>query len=268
MDNAAITGTSRNTHPMVIIAAIAVTLFSAVGIGALMGWIPTSPSSQNVALSTTAEASRLAEAKLLSGAIEPAKVPEPVKAVEPGKAVAQDKQVKKVVVAPKPDPSPRHTVTTATPAATPHTAPSVSAPAVMSGLPPVPADYVPPPVKVAAAAPPKALCHDCGVIESVREFEKKGEGSGIGAAAGGVLGGVLGHQVGAGRGRDVMTVLGAVGGAVAGHQVEKNAKKTMNYEITVRFEDGTSRTVQQTTPPAWRQGDKVRVINSEIVSNG
>jgi outer membrane lipoprotein SlyB len=108
-------------------------------------------------------------------------------------------------------------------------------------------------------------CFDCGTIESVRQIEKKGEGSGLGAVAGGLLGGLLGHQTGGGRGRDVMTVVGAVGGAVAGHQIEKNTKKSTAYEVTVRFEDGTTRILQQANEPAWRMGDRVRVINSEIV---
>src|SRR5712691_584528 len=33
---------ARQTHPLMIIAAIAITLFSLVGIGAVLGWIPTS----------------------------------------------------------------------------------------------------------------------------------------------------------------------------------------------------------------------------------
>src|ERR1700682_4124140 len=49
------------------------------------------------------------------------------------------------------------------------------------------------------AAPPSASCTTCGVVESIRYVEKKGEGSGVGAIAGGVLGGVLGHQIGSGR---------------------------------------------------------------------
>ena len=112
----------------------------------------------------------------------------------------------------------------------------------------------------------KPLCYDCGVIESVREIEKKGEGSGLGAVAGGVAGGLLGHETGGGRGKDVMTVLGAIGGAVAGHQIEKNVKKVNSYEIAIRFEDGTSRLITQDNPPAWRSGDKVRLVNGVITA--
>ncbi len=69
-----------------------------------------------------------------------------------------------------------------------------------------------------------ANCAECGVVESVREVDAKGLGSGLGAVGGGVLGGLLGNQVGAGRGKDVMTVVGVVGGAVAGNEVEKRVK--------------------------------------------
>jgi len=105
------------------------------------------------------------------------------------------------------------------------------------------------------------------VVESVREVETEGQGSGLGAVGGAVAGGVLGHQVGAGRGRDVMTVVGAVGGAFAGHQIEKKVKTTKSYAITVRFEDGTTRVFTEANAPAWRQGDKVRVINDRIQPN-
>ena len=39
--------TPRRTHPLVIVAAGTVTLFSLVGIGAVMGWIPTSTGQSN-----------------------------------------------------------------------------------------------------------------------------------------------------------------------------------------------------------------------------
>ena len=118
----------------------------------------------------------------------------------------------------------------------------------------------------AAAAPSQAkpVCKDCGVIESIVEREKAGEASGVGAVGGGVLGGVVGHQIGGGRGRDIATVVGAVGGAVAGHQIEKSMKKTTFYEITVRFEDGSTRVFSEATQPTWRQGDRVKLVNGEL----
>ena len=49
---------------------------------------------------------------------------------------------------------------------------------------------------VARTAPAKVRCAECGVIESMREIDVRGEGTGLGAVGGAVVGGVLGHQVG------------------------------------------------------------------------
>ena len=120
-------------------------------------------------------------------------------------------------------------------------------------------------VRTSATEP--AVCKDCGVIESVREIAKEGEASGLGAVAGSVVGGILGNQVGAGHGRDAMTVIGAIGGAVAGHQIEKSQHKKVEYEIIVRFDDGTSSVMTQDTPPVWHQGDHVKVVGG-VISGG
>jgi outer membrane lipoprotein SlyB len=113
-----------------------------------------------------------------------------------------------------------------------------------------------------------AICRECAVIEEVREVEKAGTASGAGAVGGAVVGGVLGHQMGGGRGKDVATVLGVLGGGLAGNAIEKNAKKTVEYQIVVRYEDGTKGLFVQATPPSWRSGDKVRVINGVIQARG
>jgi outer membrane lipoprotein SlyB len=119
------------------------------------------------------------------------------------------------------------------------------------------------PVAVAAAK-----CAECGVIQSVREIEAKGEGgSGVGAVGGAVVGGVLGHQVGHGDGTTIATVLGAVGGAVAGNEIEKRVKTSKTYEVTVLLENGSTRVFTEAAAPAWRNGDKVKIVNGAIQSN-
>jgi len=112
-----------------------------------------------------------------------------------------------------------------------------------------------------------ARCAECGVIESVRAIDAKGEGSGIGAVGGAVVGGLLGNQVGGGDGKKIMTAVGAVGGAVAGNEIEKRVKTTRSYEITVRFDDGSSRVISEADTPTWHAGDKVKVIDGVIRSN-
>src|SRR5471030_3246310 len=112
------------------------------------------------------------------------------------------------------------------------------------------------------------VCHSCGVVTSVREITTRGQGSGAGAAGGAILGGLLGNQVGSGHGRQLATVAGAIGGAVAGNQVEGNMNAHHSYEITVRMEDGSHRTLHRNALPQWREGDAVRVVNGDIRANG
>jgi outer membrane lipoprotein SlyB len=187
------TQSNKSPHTLFWIAGIAVTVFSAVGIAAIMGWIPSSTGS----------------------------------------------------------PADNTVVATPTTPARPAAARTHSTPAR----------------QVAANTPAKARCAECGVIESVREIETKGEGSGLGAVGGAAVGGVLGHQVGGGSGQKIATVVGAVGGAVAGNEVEKRVKSGKSYDITVRFEDGSSRVISEATAPSWRAGDRVKVINGALQSN-
>jgi len=108
------------------------------------------------------------------------------------------------------------------------------------------------------------LCADCGVIESIRVAEVKGQGSGVGAVAGGVAGGLIGNQIGHGSGRTLATIAGAAGGAYAGNAIEKNVKKHTVYRVTLRMEDGSLRTLSQREAPAYAVGDRVRVSNGRI----
>jgi outer membrane lipoprotein SlyB len=112
----------------------------------------------------------------------------------------------------------------------------------------------PKPVAVAQAPAPKpVVCADCGTVEAVTPVQRQGEVNGVavgnttiglGTVAGGVVGGLLGNQVGGGSGKTAMTVLGAAGGAFAGNQIEKNMKKVTVYQVRVRMNDGTTRTVE------------------------
>lgn len=106
-------------------------------------------------------------------------------------------------------------------------------------------------------APAAQTCANCGVIESVRAVQQKGQGSGVGAVAGGVLGGLVGNQMGKGSGKTAMTVLGAIGGGLAGNEVEKQQKASTVYEVRVRMDDGSTRTITQSTEPT--PGTRVEV---------
>ena len=117
-----------------------------------------------------------------------------------------------------------------------------------------------------ASAP--ANCVDCGVVESIRVVETKGQGTGVGAIGGAVIGGILGNQVGRGSGRTAATVVGAGAGAYAGNEIEKNSKKSAHYQIRVRMNDGSYRTLRESRQPALSVGQKVRVTEQGIVAAG
>lgn len=119
---------------------------------------------------------------------------------------------------------------------------------------------------VSSAGAGKAIhCPACGVVESVRTVELRGEASGVGAVTGGLTGAVLGSTMGRGNGNTAMTIIGAAGGALAGNEIEKNVKKHYAYRITVRMNDGSVRTLSQLTPPAFVAGDKVRVVDGNLM---
>jgi len=109
-------------------------------------------------------------------------------------------------------------------------------------------------------APP---CDTCGVVESVQYVEKQGQGSGVGLIAGGVVGGVLGNQIGSGRGNTAATIIGAGAGAYAGNQVEKNAKKTSYWVVSVKLDNGAHKSITSGAQPAFKQGDRVKVIDGK-----
>lgn len=115
-----------------------------------------------------------------------------------------------------------------------------------------------------ASQPPVAVNANLGRVESVVPVEIKGQASGVGAVAGGVGGALLGSTMGQGNGKTAMTVLGAAGGALAGNEVEKTMKKEVRYDVAVRMDDGSRRTIRLATPPDYRAGDRVRVDNNRI----
>jgi outer membrane lipoprotein SlyB len=101
-----------------------------------------------------------------------------------------------------------------------------------------------------------------GTVESVREVEQPGEAKGAGAVAGGVAGAVLGHNIG--DHNKLVTVLGAAGGALLGNHIEKQARATKNWEISVRFDDGSTQTLPSEAAPFWHQGDRVRLNEGKL----
>lgn len=219
--------TNTRLHPLLSAAAISVIVLSVAGVGALTGLLPKSVGSpQNAAPSATALPA-------------PAPAPEAMPAKKP---IARAAAARKVEAAYPPKPQSDYAdeffgIERGTPGA------AVKLPAPVA----------------------QAKCLECGTVEAVREIEQKAEGSGLGAVAGGVGGAILGNQFGKGNGRTIMTILGAAGGAYAGNEIEKQARGAKRWEVSVRLDDGSARTVSYDTQPAWRAGERIRYLNGAIV---
>ena len=213
---------TKRLHPLLLVAAVSLTVFSAVGIAALTGLLPNSKGSVK-------ETTPVASAPVT----EPAPAPEAVPAPQP---------VKKPVV--------KH-----------HTTPKVVAAAETPAMtPPAVAQTPPPPVYEA----PKPVVKPglLGTVVGVREVEEKGDAKGIGAVGGGVAGAVLGHNIG--DHNKLVTVLGAAGGALLGNQIEKQVRTSKQWEMTVRYDDGTTQVFKSEQAPFWHQGDRVRLYEGQL----
>lgn len=221
---------SRRLHPLVATAAVAVILFSLVGIAALTGWLPRSASEP------------VLEAPLTETPVEAAAPP----AESPAPAI---KPVVRAESTPKP-----HKVAPVHRVAIPEKMAEV-APAVVAE-----------PVAEPPAAPPAPVCGNCGVVEFIQARDKEGaQGAGLlGTVVGGVAGGLLGNQVGSGTGKKLATAAGAVGGALAGRRIEQARGQAVYYEIGVRFQDGRLQTFSQDVAPSVSTGQRVRVTAGTV----
>ncbi len=214
----------RTLHPLLMAAAASVIVFSAVGVAAITGLIPSSKGSVK-------EQAPVAAAE----APAPAPAPEAVApAVEPQSAPAAKPVKKHIAKAHKPT----HVAAVETPAMTP-----------------------PPPAVAQApvAAQPVGLL---GTVQSVREVTEDGKANGIGAAAGGAVGGVLGHQLS--HDSKLVTLVGAAAGAFIGNEAQKRQNATKHWELTVRFDDGSTQTINSANAPFWHQGDRVRLLDGRL----
>lgn len=119
---------------------------------------------------------------------------------------------------------------------------------------------------VAGSSPaPAPLCTNCGTVSSVNAVREQGQASMIGPAAGGLLGGLAGNQIGGGSGKTIATIAGAAVGAGVGTEVERRTKATTHYNVNVRMNDGTVRTVRYDSTPSVQAGDRVRVVDGRLV---
>lgn len=221
----------RGLHPLVAAASIAVIVMCAVGVAAVMGWLP-SPSANPHADTPVAEAG-----------------PESANLAPAPQAAAQQSQAQQAQ-------------------AQQAQAQQAQAQQTQQGRP---ASASAPRPAAPAPAPAQQACQSCGVVETIRQVQvpvKDNSDHLVGTIGGGVVGGVVGNQFGGGSGKTALTVLGAVGGALAGREVERNIRQQQtvtHYELTVRMSDGSARQFRSAQPFAFASGDHVRVENNQLL---
>ncbi|WP_454668145.1 glycine zipper 2TM domain-containing protein [Achromobacter kerstersii] len=224
----------RGLHPLVAAASIAVIVMCAVGVAAVMGWLP-SPSANPHADTPVAEAGP--ESANLAPAPQVAAQQSQAQQAQAQQAQAQQAQAQQAQAQQTQQGRPA----------------SASAP------------------RPAAPAPAQQACQSCGVVETIRQVQvpvKDNSDHLVGTIGGGVVGGVVGNQFGGGSGKTALTVLGAVGGALAGREVERNIRQQQtvtHYELTVRMSDGSARQFRSAQPFAFASGDHVRVENNQLL---
>jgi uncharacterized protein YcfJ len=102
------------------------------------------------------------------------------------------------------------------------------------------------PPRAAASKPVRpGICSNCGSVVSIDVIQHEGEDA---------------------RPRTIATVVGISGGAYAGHEIEKHANGDNTYNVAVRMDDGSSRGFDYDAMPAYRAGDKVKVVDGRLVS--
>ncbi len=237
--------TPMKIHPLVAAAAGAVIVVSLVGTAALLDWLPGSHGDTDKAPPAVTSAMPTAE-KAAEASSEAA--------TKSAKLVPESSE-RRLAQANPPQHKPQGTATHA-----PAHAPTQSAAPAVAGMPPQSAPPMPP---VSQAA---TVCAVCGKVLGVRTVEVEAKPSGVGVVAGAVVGGLLGNQVGGGTGKTLATVAGAVGGGYAGNEIEKRTRKAAAWEVDVQFEDGARRSFRYEAPPAWKTGDRVKVVDGALAA--
>ncbi|WP_353627687.1 glycine zipper 2TM domain-containing protein [Ralstonia pseudosolanacearum] len=221
---------SRRMHPLAAGAAGAVIIASLTAVAAMTGVLPTSKATQG---NTTANVAAQSSAPSASA---------PLSLATPGQTAAQSQAAPAYPSQPN---AVRHTVHRPAPSYAEHN-PSSNA------------DY---------AQPRPAASPYAGQVTAVTPITtQQGNETGLGMIGGAVVGGLLGNQVGKGNGRTLATVAGAVGGGYAGHEAENYYHRDTSYNVSVRMDNGATRTFTYKAAPGFQVGDRVHVENGSLAA--
>ncbi|MEO8738468.1 MAG: hypothetical protein ABI537_02050 [Casimicrobiaceae bacterium] len=110
-----------------------------------------------------------------------------------------------------------------------------------------------------------AACDRCGKVESIREVTAKDQWTPLGSVAPpNDLGpsAVAVYQVGPGFSNQGQVFVGAAGGAA--YRTRPNKRDVTRWEVVVKMDDGSGRSVMQNYEPLFVVGDRVHVFGTQV----
>jgi hypothetical protein len=116
---------------------------------------------------------------------------------------------------------------------------------------------------------PRDACDACGIVQSIQMTSERAQWTPLGSATpstvtatGASTGSVTQFSIGPQFKNQGLVMLGAAGGA--NYAKRPNAYEKPRWDVAVKMDRGGTRTVSQSYEPLLREGDRVRVLGTQL----
>ena len=120
-----------------------------------------------------------------------------------------------------------------------------------------------------ASKQPPPSCDRCATVESIHQTTTSEQWTPLGSvtsradsSAATTPSAVTAFKIGPGLSNQGQVMIGAAGGGV--YQTRPSVRNATRWEIAVRMDDGTTRSVLQNYEPLLKVGDRVRVFGTQL----